>query len=128
MSQLRAEIARLKREKEEVSVSLLRNETLPVRMIVSRKTNNEQRKCSLLRVKFEVSINGIKSVDRLMFALFQTERKFNSRIYDLKDRLEQSHSTNRSMQNFVQFLKPSYANVFGDSTIATSSPAKTFPY
>ena len=128
MSQLRAEIARLKREKEEVSVSLLRNETLPVLMIVTRNTNNEPRKCSLLRLKFEVGINGIKSVDGLMFVLFQTERKFNSRIYDLKDRLEQSHSTNRSMQNYVQFLKSSYANVFGDSTIATSSPAKTFPY
>ena len=58
--------------------------------------------------------------------LFQAERKYNSRIYDLKDRLDQSHSTNRSMQNYVQFLKSSYANVFGDSTIATSSPVKTF--
>ena len=84
--------------------------------------------CSLLHLKFEFDIYRIKSVDRLMFVLFQTERKFNSRIYDLKDRLEQSHSTNRSMQNYVQFLKSSYANVFGDSTIATSSPAKTFPY
>ncbi|XP_067661878.1 outer dense fiber protein 2-like isoform X4 [Haliotis asinina] len=48
----------------------------------------------------------------------ENERKFNSRMYDLKDRLEQSHSTNRSMQNYVQFLKNSYANVFGDSAIA----------
>ncbi|XP_052789753.1 outer dense fiber protein 2-like isoform X5 [Mya arenaria] len=47
----------------------------------------------------------------------ETERKFNSRLYDLKDRLEQSHSTNRSMQNYVQFLKNSYANVFGDSSV-----------
>lgn len=55
----------------------------------------------------------------------EMERKFNSRLYDLKDRLEQSHSTNRSMQNYVQFLKNSYANVFGDSSMAaTSSPIR----
>ncbi|KFV02859.1 ODFP2 protein, partial [Pterocles burchelli] len=40
------------------------------------------------------------------------ERRYESRLQDLKDRLEQSESTNRSMQNYVQFLKSSYANVF----------------
>ncbi|XP_039177440.1 outer dense fiber protein 2 isoform X3 [Crotalus tigris] len=51
------------------------------------------------------------------------ERRFQSRLQDLKDRLEQSESTNRSMQNYVQFLKFSYANVFGDS-ILSSSPIR----
>ncbi|XP_013420317.1 outer dense fiber protein 2 [Lingula anatina] len=56
----------------------------------------------------------------------EMERKFNSRLYDLKDRLEQSHSTNRSMQNYVQFLKNSYANVFGDTTVgAGESPMRS---
>lgn len=32
----------------------------------------------------------------------------------MKDRLEQSDSTNRSLQNYVQFLKASYGDVFGD--------------
>ncbi|KFQ99371.1 Outer dense fiber protein 2, partial [Opisthocomus hoazin] len=41
------------------------------------------------------------------------ERRYESRLQDLKDRLEQSESTNRSMQNYVQFLKSSYATVFG---------------
>ena len=59
----------------------------------------------------------------LFVLVFQTERKFNSRLYDLKDRLEQSHSTNRSMQNYVQFLKNSYANVFGDSSVNMMPPA-----
>lgn len=49
------------------------------------------------------------------------ERRYESRLHDLKDRLEQSESTNRSMQNYVQFLKSSYANVFGDGVL-TSSP------
>ncbi|XP_067941225.1 outer dense fiber protein 2-like [Watersipora subatra] len=50
----------------------------------------------------------------------ELERKFNSKLYDLKDRLEQSHATNRSMQNYVQFLKSSYASVMGD--VSVSSP------
>ncbi|KAG9477654.1 hypothetical protein GDO78_012915 [Eleutherodactylus coqui] len=48
------------------------------------------------------------------------ERRFQSRLQDLKDRLEQSESTNRSMQNYVQFLKSSYANVFGEATLSSS--------
>ena len=40
--------------------------------------------------------------------------------YFYQDRLEQSHATNRSMQNYVQFLKSSYASVMGD--ISTTSP------
>lgn len=55
----------------------------------------------------------------------ETERKSNSRLYDLKDRLEQSHSTNRSMQNYVQFLKNSYANVFGDTSVMASTPVRS---
>ncbi|XP_036272015.1 outer dense fiber protein 2 isoform X7 [Pipistrellus kuhlii] len=56
------------------------------------------------------------------------ERRYQSRLQDLKDRLDQSESTNRSMQNYVQFLKSSYANVFGDSpytTYLTSSPIRS---
>ena len=41
-------------------------------------------------------------------------------VYFYQDRLEQSHATNRSMQNYVQFLKSSYASVMGD--ISTTSP------
>ncbi|XP_027637661.1 outer dense fiber protein 2 isoform X2 [Falco peregrinus] len=56
------------------------------------------------------------------------ERRYESRIQDLKDRLEQSDSTNRSMQNYVQFLKSSYANVFGESALLGSpSHARASP-
>ncbi|XP_047425692.1 outer dense fiber protein 2 [Mugil cephalus] len=50
----------------------------------------------------------------------EVERRYKSRLQDLKDRLEQSDSTNRSLQNYVQFLKASYANVFGDVALSTS--------
>ncbi|OWK10250.1 ODF2 [Cervus elaphus hippelaphus] len=56
------------------------------------------------------------------------DRRYQSRLQDLKDRLEQSESTNRSMQNYVQFLKSSYANVFGDgpyTSYLTSSPIRS---
>ncbi|XP_015734652.1 outer dense fiber protein 2 isoform X2 [Coturnix japonica] len=52
------------------------------------------------------------------------ERRYESRLQDLKDRLEQSESTNRSMQNYVQFLKSSYANVFADSALL-GSPSRS---
>lgn len=44
----------------------------------------------------------------------ENDRRFNSRLHDLKDRLEQSESSNRSLQNYIRFLKNSYANTFGD--------------
>ena len=32
----------------------------------------------------------------------------------MRDRLEQANSTTRSMQDYVHFLKTTYANVFSD--------------
>jgi len=49
------------------------------------------------------------------------ERRLSSKVSDLKDRLEQSYSTNRSMQNYVHFLKTSYSNVFGSGSGAGSA-------
>ncbi|XP_044028974.1 outer dense fiber protein 2 isoform X3 [Siniperca chuatsi] len=50
----------------------------------------------------------------------EVERRYQSRLQDVKDRLEQSDTTNRSLQNYVQFLKASYANVFGDLALSNS--------
>ncbi|KAM6930977.1 LOW QUALITY PROTEIN: outer dense fiber protein 2-like [Xenentodon cancila] len=47
------------------------------------------------------------------------ERRFQNQLQNMKERLQQSDSTNRSLQNYVQFLKTSYGNVFGDSLIAS---------
>lgn len=49
----------------------------------------------------------------------QMERRYRSQLQNMKDRLEQSDSTNRSLQNYVQFLKTSYGNVFGDSLLTS---------
>ncbi|KAM9547097.1 outer dense fiber protein 2-like isoform 4-T6 [Salvelinus alpinus] len=48
------------------------------------------------------------------------ERRFQNQLKNMKERLEQSDSTNRSLQNYVQFLKASYSNVFGDSVLSSS--------
>ncbi|XP_069025123.1 outer dense fiber protein 2 isoform X1 [Embiotoca jacksoni] len=53
----------------------------------------------------------------------EVERRYQTRLQDVKDRLEQSDSTNRSLQNYVQFLKASYTNVFGDVTLSSSMRA-----
>ncbi|XP_041756714.2 outer dense fiber protein 2 isoform X2 [Coregonus clupeaformis] len=47
------------------------------------------------------------------------ERRFQNQLKNMKERLEQSDSTNRSLQNYVQFLKASYSNVFGDSVLSS---------
>lgn len=44
----------------------------------------------------------------------EAERRYNSKLYDMRDRLDQANSTTRSMQNYVSFLKSSYANVFDE--------------
>uniref|UniRef100_A0A672YEQ8 Outer dense fiber protein 2 n=1 Tax=Sphaeramia orbicularis TaxID=375764 RepID=A0A672YEQ8_9TELE len=59
-------------------------------------------------------------INQLRRSKEETERRYQSRLQDVKDRLEQSDSTNRSLQNYVQFLKASYTNVFGDVTLSSS--------
>ncbi|KAM7018758.1 outer dense fiber protein 2-like isoform 2-T2 [Tautogolabrus adspersus] len=49
----------------------------------------------------------------------EMERRFKTQLQNMKERLEQSDSTNRSLQNYVQFLKTSYGNVFGDSLLTS---------
>ncbi|XP_070780366.1 outer dense fiber protein 2 isoform X3 [Enoplosus armatus] len=59
-------------------------------------------------------------INQLRRSKEEVERRYQSRLQDVKDRLEQSDSTNRSLQNYVQFLKASYANVFGDVALSSS--------
>ncbi|XP_038864917.1 outer dense fiber protein 2-like isoform X2 [Salvelinus namaycush] len=54
------------------------------------------------------------------------ERRFQNQLKNMKERLEQSDSTNRSLQNYVQFLKASYSNVFGDSVLSSSLHTHTY--
>lgn len=59
-------------------------------------------------------------INQLRQSKEEAEQRYQSRLQDIKDRLEQSDSTNRSLQNYVEFLKTSYANVFGDMSLRSS--------
>ena len=51
------------------------------------------------------------------------DRRYHSRVNELTDRLEQAHSTKRSLENYITFLKSSYASVFSEpGTHAPGSP------
>ncbi|XP_008416010.1 outer dense fiber protein 2 [Poecilia reticulata] len=49
------------------------------------------------------------------------ERRFHSQLQNLRERLDQSDSTNRSLQSYVQFLRNSYGNVYGDCLLSTTN-------
>ena len=50
------------------------------------------------------------------------ERRYQSKIHDYQDRLEQANSSKRSMENYANFLKTSYASVFNDTSGTPGSP------
>ena len=50
----------------------------------------------------------------------QADRRHHSRVHELQERLDQANSTKRSMENYVNFLKSSYASIFNDSGNPTS--------
>ncbi|KAM4532147.1 outer dense fiber protein 2 [Fundulus diaphanus] len=72
-------------------------------------------------VELETQLSRTASeTDRLRRSAEEAERRYQSRLQDLRDRLEQSDSTNRSLQNYVQFLKASYASVMGDVALSAA--------
>ncbi|KTF76702.1 hypothetical protein cypCar_00010424 [Cyprinus carpio] len=48
------------------------------------------------------------------------EKRFQCKLQDMKNQMEQVNSANRSLQNYVHYLKASYTNVFGDSALTSS--------
>ncbi|XP_021171841.2 outer dense fiber protein 2 isoform X3 [Fundulus heteroclitus] len=72
-------------------------------------------------VELETQLSRTASeTDRLRRSAEEAERRNRSRLQDLRDRLEQSDGTNRSLQNYVQFLKASYAGVLGDVALSAA--------
>ncbi|CAF1536200.1 unnamed protein product [Adineta steineri] len=45
----------------------------------------------------------------------EVERRYTSQLSELRDKLEQSNNTNRTMQNYVSSLKTTYTTLFNDS-------------
>ncbi|XP_048100527.1 LOW QUALITY PROTEIN: outer dense fiber protein 2-like [Alosa alosa] len=64
----------------------------------------------------ETQLNVAKSeMNQLRRCKDEMERRMQGRLEELKKKLEESDSTNRSLQSYVHYLKASYTNVFGDS-------------
>ena len=49
----------------------------------------------------------------------ELERRFTSQLTELREKLEQSNNTNRTMQNYVNSLKTTYATLFNDTLPAS---------
>ncbi|XP_074547169.1 outer dense fiber protein 2 [Halichoeres trimaculatus] len=81
------------------------------------KERSTQSKIVELETQLSRTSSEIKQLQR---SKEEVERRYQNRLQDVKDRLEQSDNTNRSLQNYVQFLKASYANVFGDIALSSS--------
>ena len=53
----------------------------------------------------------------------KNERKSQSKIRDLQERLDQSQATRKSLENYVNFLKSSYSSIFNETSVpAWKSP------
>ncbi|XP_060928890.1 outer dense fiber protein 2 [Limanda limanda] len=85
------------------------------------RVTSKERSTQAKMVDLETQLSRTGSeVNQLRRSKEEVERRYQSRLQDMTDRLEQSDSTNRSLQNYVQFLKASYANVFGDVSLSRS--------
>lgn len=49
----------------------------------------------------------------------ELEQNFTSRMSDLREKLDQSNNTNRTLQNYINSLKTAYSTLFND-TLPTS--------
>lgn len=52
--------------------------------------------------------------------IFQMGKRFQCKLQDMKNQLEQVNSANRSLQNYVHYLKASNTSVFGDTALTSS--------
>ncbi|XP_049908356.1 outer dense fiber protein 2 isoform X2 [Epinephelus moara] len=94
-----------------------RQQISETRGLAATKERSTQSK--ILELETQLSRTN-SEINQLRRSKEEVERRYQSRLQDVKDRLEQSDSTNRSLQNYVQFLKASYANVFGDLALGSS--------
>ncbi|XP_037835212.1 outer dense fiber protein 2 [Kryptolebias marmoratus] len=82
-------------------------------------TKERSTQSKILELETQLSRTS-SDIEKLRRSKEEVERRYQSRLQDLKDRLQQSDSTNRSLQNYVHFLKASYASVFGDVALSSS--------
>eukprot|EP00794_Sanderia_malayensis_P016219 gene16219-17852_t len=94
--------------------------------VQKEKTLSKERTAQARIIDLEAQLTrSTATAQQLKRAKDESERKFNSRLQDMRDRLEQANTTTRSMQSYVSFLKSTYANVFNeppDSPLSSPRP------
>uniref|UniRef100_A0A8C6U1C6 Outer dense fiber protein 2 n=1 Tax=Neogobius melanostomus TaxID=47308 RepID=A0A8C6U1C6_9GOBI len=103
-SRLQQSLQDAKRQADEETQRLLSKERVS-------QTKALDLQSELSRAKTELSL--------LQRSKQEMERRFQGQLLNMKERLEQSDSTNRTLQNYVHFLKTSYGNVFGESLLTS---------
>lgn len=73
--------------------------------ILQQRANDLEQQISRLRLEYT----------QLKREKDDAERRYTSQLGELRDKLEQSNNNNRSMQNYVNSLKTTYATVFNDT-------------
>jgi len=106
-------IAALERQIEALTVESRRG-------LISEKEKYEIKERSLHNKFSEVELELTRSRGELSAVKRQkddADRRYEGQANDLRDRLEHSEATNRSMQSYVNFLKSSYQSTFGDDLV-----------
>jgi len=103
-------ISALERQIEAMSVESRRT-------LISEKEKYEIKERSLHNKVSEIELELTRSKGEITAVKRQkdeSERRLETQANDLRDRLDHSEATNRSMQSYVNFLKNSYQTTFGD--------------
>ncbi|XP_065198571.1 outer dense fiber protein 2-like [Sycon ciliatum] len=102
----------------ETSLSESRHKNEQLKDRLSAKERVQKARIDELELKLQRSA---AQVAQLQSENEDAERRLNNKVFDLQDRLDQEKHNNRSMENYVSYLKASYSNVFGDSTIGAGA-------
>lgn len=82
---------------------------------------SKERSAQSKKLDLETQLNLAKNeLGQMRRSKDDMEKRFQCKLQDMKNQLEQVNSANRSLQNYVHYLKASYTNVFGDSALTSS--------
>ncbi|XP_003386665.2 PREDICTED: outer dense fiber protein 2-like [Amphimedon queenslandica] len=96
------------------------------RQIEDMKNRNESKERSQLAriADLEAQVGRVNAqLSQMQKTKDEVERKSQSKVRELQERLDQSQATRKSLESYVNFLKSSYSSIFND----TSSPVWKSP-
>lgn len=74
-----------------------------------------ERSNQLQKMEFEAQVEALKQeLNKIKRDKDENDRNNTQRLIELRERLEQCNSTNRTLQNYIHFLKTSYSAAFNE--------------